>query len=304
MMVGTLNLNAQQSGFDIFNFAPIPGNLALSEAATALPNGSGSMYINPALLALMDKSSVDLSYSSMIGDANNIYGGANFKNNNRALALSIYRSGDDSFEQRDLPGPSNGNFSVSYLSVAGAAAYDLNFMSIGVSGHYLLQEIYMDKSYGYSLNVGIAREFWSGRFKTGASVVNIGKMNPLIEHEPKLPTAFRLGGVFDVLKFTPPKNTDLPILVTLSGDYVVPLTEKDTNNNIGFYDDKPYANFGLNLNIAETIELKSGLKTGNTVRPYSFGVGFITDLLTFEYALIPFDTGFGTVHSIGLKYKF
>ncbi len=303
-VIGVFNVKAQQTGFDIFNFAPSPSILALSEAATALPNGAGSTYINPALLALMDKSSIDVGYSNMIGDASNIFGGVNFKSKNRAVALSIYRSGDDSFEQRDTQGPSNGNFSVSYLSVTGALAYDLDFISVGASAHYLFQEVFLDKTTGYSFNIGVAKEFWSGRFKTGASVVNIGKMNPLVAQEPKLPTAFRLGGAFDLLRFTPPKNKDLPILVSISGDYVVPLQEKDANNNIGFFDDRAFANFGLNLNIAETVELKTGLKTGNTARPYSFGIGFITELLTFNYALIPYDTGFGTVHSIGLQYKF
>ncbi|MFA5668435.1 MAG: hypothetical protein WC967_04270 [Balneolaceae bacterium] len=304
IVFSSLNALAQQSGFDIFNFAPTPNTLALSEATTAVPQGASSVYSNPALLSLMPSSTIDLGYSRMIGDANNIFGGINFREKNRAIALTVYRSGDDGFEQRDTQGPSNGNFSVNYLTISSALSYDFKYFAIGASAQYIYQEVYLDKSFGYSLNAGLAREFLSGKIRTGFSVVNLGKMNKLVTSEPILPTALRMGGAVDILEFTPPKNSNLPILVNVSADYVIPIADTPNNNSIGFYDDETYANFGINFNIAQVVELKTGFKTGNTARPLSFGVGFITDILTFNYALIPFNTGFGTVHSIGLQYKF
>jgi hypothetical protein len=35
----------------------------------------------------------------------------------------------------------------------------------------------------------------------------------------------------------------------------------------------------------------------------SYGIGFIAEKVSFDYAIIPFNTGFGTVHSIGLQYE-
>jgi len=36
----------------------------------------------------------------------------------------------------------------------------------------------------------------------------------------------------------------------------------------------------------------------------SFGTGVILNNITANYALIPFETGFGTVHSVGIGYRF
>ncbi len=304
LILGSTSMLAQRAGVDVLNFAPNPEALSLSEATTAIPQGASSIFTNPALLSLMPNSTLNLGYSRMIGDANNIFGGANFRKNNRAISISVYRSGDDGFEQRDSPGSSNGNFSVEYLSIGSALSYDFDYFAIGASAQYIYQEIYLDKSTGYSFNAGLARELLDKKLTLGASVVNIGKMNKLVTTEPKLPAAFRLGASVDVLEFTPPKNSNLPILLSISSDFVHPLTDTPDENEVGYFNDKDYFNFGMILNVAEVVELKGGYKTGDTARPISFGAGFITDLITFNYAIIPFNTGFGTVHSIGIQYKF
>lgn len=301
---GSGPLLAQQAGFDIFNFAPLPSALALSEATTAVPDGAGSVHTNPALLALMPGSTIDLGYSKMIGDAGNIFGGINLRNGNRALAFTVYRSGDDGFEQRNTQGPSNGTFSVNYLSLGAAAAYKFSIFSAGFSAQFNREEIYLDKSNGYSVNAGLAAEFFSQRLRTGISFVSLGKMSRLVASEPVLPAAFRAGLAFDVFRFVPPKNADLPIIASLAADFVVPAAGTPDASGIGYYNDKTYANFGLSLNIADVVALKAGYKTGDTARPVSFGAGVITELLEFNYSLIPFETGFGTVHSIGVQYKF
>lgn len=304
LILGSTSMLAQRAGVDVLNFAPNPEALSLSEATTAIPQGASSIFTNPALLSLMPNSTLNLGYSRMIGDANNIFSGANFRKNNRAISISVYRSGDDGFEQRDSPGSSNGNFSVEYLSIGSALSYDFDYFAIGASAQYIYQEIYLDKSTGYSFNAGLARELLDKKLTLGASVVNIGKMNKLVTTEPKLPAAFRLGASVDVLEFTPPKNSNLPILLSISSDFVHPLTDTPDENEVGYFNDKDYFNFGMILNVAEVVELKGGYKTGDTARPISFGAGFITDLITFNYAIIPFNTGFGTVHSIGIQYKF
>ncbi len=305
LTLGSATIVAQSSaGVDVLNFAPNPEALSISEATTAVPQGASSIFVNPALLSLMPSSTLNLGYSRMVGDANNIFGGVNFKQGNRAIAISVYRSGDDGFEQRNSPGSSNGNFSVDYLSVGSALSYNFKHFAIGASAHYIYQEIYLDKATGYSFNAGIARELLDTKLTIGASVVNIGKMNKLVTVEPKLPAAFRLGLSFDLLEFTPPKNANLPILLSISSDFVHPLTDTPKNTEVGYFNDKDYFNFGFILNVAEVVELNGGYKTGDTARPISFGAGFITDLITFNYAIIPFNTGFGTVHSIGIQYKF
>ncbi len=296
---------AQESrtGFTMLNNAPTPFSLGLNEASTSLPQGSGAIYINPALLSSNFGSSLDFAYSSWIQETNFLFGGANFVSGNRSIAIGIYNSKIDGFEQRNTPGPSNGNFSISYLSLSAALAYNFDFLSVGIAGQYLNEDNYTFQANGYAFNFGLAANFYEGRLKAGASLLNIGEMEELNNQATQLPEEFRIGVGFDLFRFSPPKNDDLPILVTITSDYVSPLSDFQTNQSESFNTD-PFFNFGLLFDISEVVELTAGYKSGDTAKPLAFGAGFKTDIVNVNYALIPYETGFGTLHSFGLQYNF
>ncbi|MDZ7693248.1 MAG: hypothetical protein U5K69_19375 [Balneolaceae bacterium] len=107
-----------------------------------------------------------------------------------------------------------------------------------------------------------------------------------------------MGITAELFIFTPPKNPDLPILVTFYGDYMRLLEERISSAT------RDFANLGLSLDIAGLIEVRGGYKLGDTDRNLALGVGLNTESLSFNYALVPFETGFGTAHSIGLEYFF
>ena len=283
--------------------APTPSALSINEASTAVPQGSGSIYLNPALLIFDNSSTIDLGYSSWIEESNFLFGGANFINGNRAFSIGIYNSKVDGFEQRNNPGDSNGEFSISYLSVSGALAYKFDFLSLGIAAQYLNEENAQFQASGYAFNFGAAARFLDSKLKTGISVLNIGNLDDLNNESTRLPEVFRAGISLDVFEFSPPKNNDLPVLVSFSTDFVQPLSSTESLQT-GELDNDSYFNFGIILNVVEVLELSGGYKTGNTAKPLAFGVGFITDVVKVNYALIPYETGFGTLHSIGLQYKF
>ena len=287
----------------MLNNAPTPSALSLNEAGTANYSGSGSLYQNPALLINGNTSTLDFAYSSWMQDTKYIFGGANFIQGKRAFSIGIYNSKIDGFEQRNNPGDSHGEFSISYLSIAGGFAYNFDLLSVGVSGQFLNEENFLYQASGYAFNFGIASDFFDSRLKTGISLLNIGTMDNLNYEPTQLPEQFRAGFSVDVFRFSPPKNSNLPILVSTSLDYVNPL-HSDSNSQIGTIETEPFVNVGLRFNIAEVVELSTGYKSGETTKPWAFGVGFITDLINVNYAIIPYETGFGTLHSIGLQYKF
>lgn len=291
------------SGFSLLENAPTPSSLSINEASTAVPQGSASIYLNPALLVFENSSTLDFGYSSWIEESNYLFGGANFIKGNRAFSIGIYNSRTDGFEQRNNPGDPNGEFSVSYLSVSGALAYDFDFISLGVAGQFLNEENAQFQATGYAFNFGAAAKFIDSKLKTGISLLNIGKLDELNNRSTQLPEMFRAGIALDVLEFTPPKNDDLPILLSLSSDFVQLLNERESFST-GEIDSDSFFNIGAILNFAEVLELSGGYKTGNTAKPLSFGAGFITDLVKINYAIVPYETGFGTLHSIGLQYKF
>lgn len=292
------------TGFSMLENAPTPSSLAINESGTAIPMGSASAYINPSLLIFNNSSTIDLGYSSWIDDSNYLFGGVNFLNDRRAISISIYSSSIGGIEQRDRPGNPNGEFSLSYLSLSAGLAYKFEYLSLGVTGQFLNEENAQFQSSGYAFNFGAASNFFDSKLSAGFSVLNIGKMDDLNNQPTELPELVRAGIALDVIEFTHPKNPDLPVLISIATDFVKPLNARESLG-IQEKENNSYFNLGMILSIAEVLELSGGYKTGeNTVKPVSFGVGFITDLIKVNYALVPYKTGFGTLHSIGLQYKF
>lgn len=292
------------SGFAMLDIAPTPYSLSKAEASTSITDGAASIYSNPGLLSYNESSSIDLGYSFWIANVNNIFAGVNFREGRQSIAFAFYSSGSNDYDQYDTPGEPNGTFSVQNLSIAGAYAYDLGYFSIGGALQYLNEEIYTYTSSGYAFNAGIASRIYEGRVRLGAAVTNMGEMEKLNIKATPLPANFKLGLSVDVLEFMAPKNDDLPILITTYVDFIRPLETTSSKDFANYTAQEDHFNLGLSFNIADVIELSGGYKTQNNVRPVSFGAAFNTEEITFNYALIPFNTGFGTVHSIGIQYKF
>lgn len=302
LVVLSSSLYGQSSGLQLLEVGPTATELSISEATVATPNGSSSMYTNPALLVMQNRPTISLGYTSWIADSDNLFGGINLKKGNRSIAFSFYTSGISGFEQRNNPGESNGEFSIQYLSISGAYAYDFKILKAGIAGHYLNEEVFPFRANGYAFNIGLAGELLDERLRWGASILNMGEMEKLDQVATELPTSFNVGVSMDVLEFVHGKSPNLPILATIMADWVHPMNESILDNQ-NFNPSESYFNLGLSLLVSEVVRVNTGYKTQDNVRPYSFGLGFITEKVTFNYALIPFNTGFGTVHSIGLQYQ-
>lgn len=304
LFISSSALLAQGSGFEMLSISPTPYSLSKAEATTSISEGAASIFSNPALLSLNDYSSIDLGYSFWIANVNNIFGGVNFKNGQRAVAFSFYTSGADDYEARNNPGPPNGEFSIQYISISAAYAYDFKYFALGGAIQYLNEENFTYQANGYAFNFGMASELFNDKVRLGASVTNLGEMEKLNINSTPLPANFKVGTSADVLNFIPPKNDDLPVLVTAYADFVYPLVETEDKDYADYTVPGSYFNLGLSFNVADVLEISGGYKTQNNVRPVSFGAAFSTDEITFNYALVPFNTGYGTVHSIGIQYKF
>ncbi len=295
-------LQAQSSGIKLLEVGPTAAELSISEAAVATPNGASSMYTNPSLLVMQERPTLSLGYTNWIADTNNLFGGINLVNDQRAFAFSFYTSGISGFEQRNNPGESNGEFSIQYVSISAGYARDFKWFSAGIAAHYLNEEVFPFRANGYAINLGLATSLTDDRIRIGTSLLNIGEMEKLDQVATELPSSFNFGVAIDVLEFVHGKSPDLPILATFMADFIQPL-ESFSGDDQDFTPSDTYFNLGLNLLISEIVEVRAGYKTQKNARPTSFGLGFITEKVTFNYALIPFNTGFGTVHSIGLQYQ-
>lgn len=292
------------AGLDFLNISPSTSLLAVSEAQTATLSGAGSIYSNPALLVLEDVSVLDISYTLWIAEVQNQFAAVNVKRNRSAFAFGVYNSRSDEFEARDQPGQPAGLYSIGYLSLAGSWAYQAGPLSFGITGQYLREEVFQYRANGYSVSIGAAGSLFNNRLRIGASVLNIGRMDALNNVATLLPSTFRFGIDAQFIEFTTPGFNDLPVLLSIHADYKLPLEDSPSSDFIGDDRKASFYNFGVTADIADIFILRSGFKIGPTERPFSIGAGFNIEPVQINYAIVPFSTGFGTVHSIGLQYFF
>lgn len=299
-----IKADAQGTGFELLTTGPNSEALSLGEATTAYLLGASSIYTNPANLAFEYSSSFNADYTLWIGGITNTHAAINFKKENSAIAFGLLASEASDFELRNRPGPSQGSFSVSYLSLSGGYAYAYRNFSLGASFQYLREELYIYNASGYSVNAGVSSHWFGRRLFVSASVKNIGKMDELNTEETELPGLAR-GGIYAKLFNLSAGQNDFPITFALLSDIVIPLKDNEANiSRSSAIEENINLNIGLSVVAAEIVSLRAGYKTGDTARHLSFGTGILFENITANYAIVPFETGFGTVHSIGLGYKF
>lgn len=292
------------SGLDFLNIGPSSRMLSISEATTAADIGPSAIYSNPSLLALEDRSSLDATYTLWIANVNNQFAAINFLQNDRAFAFGVYSSGSSGFEARDRPGPSAGEFSIRYLSLSGAIAQRLGPFSIGVTGQYLREEVFQFRASGYAFNVGLTSTFMDDKIRTAVAIKNLGNMDSLDEESTPLPSSFSVGASASLIQFSTPGENDLPVLLSIIADWSQPIEENPRSDFIENDENEGYFSLAMDINIGDLLFVQGGYRWGATERPASLGLGLAIESVRVNYALVPFSTGFGTVHSFGVQYYF
>jgi len=298
----TINTSA---GLDFLNIGPNARTLGLSEAYAASLNGASDLYTNPANQVFEPSSSLGANFTLWIADSQISHAAANFKNNNHAFGFGVISSNLDGFEARTQPGPSNGEFSINYLSVAGSFAYRVGRFAGGVTLQFLNEDFLEASASGFAVNLGLSAEWFDKRIRTGLVIQNVGDMGDLNEVSTTLPTNFRAGIKADIIQFSTSETYgNVPILVSVYADAIEPLFSEIDNSTVTVDQADTRFNIGTSILFSELIDLRFGFNSGDSARKFSSGMGLNYENFTFNYAVIPFDVGFDTVHSFGLEYSF
>lgn len=294
---------AQEYGLELLTIGPSTRAFGLNDAVTAELLGASNLYTNPANLALENNTSLNADYTLWIGDIDYTHAGINMRRGSQAVAFGFIGSQGDDFELRNQPGPAEGTFSVSFLSLSGGYAYQFGPVALGGTVQYIREDYYIYNASGYAASLGAAAQLWNDRIRIGTSLLNMGEMNELRNEATPMPTTFKFGANAELLTFMPPENDDLPITVFLKGDIVKPI--KSTNNTT---QEEPsldlYSNIAVEFDVADVIAIRGGYKTGDTERHWSAGAGITVGSIVANYAMVPFSTGYGTAHSVGISYYF
>jgi len=304
LLFSGLSCFGQGTGFELLRTGPNTVALGLNETTSTYLLGASDIYSNPANLAFETASGFNADYALWIGDLTNTHAAVHFKKNNGAIGFGLLASEAGDFELRDRPGPSQGSFSVSYLALSGAYAQSFKNIAIGATLHYLREELYIYNASGYAFNAGISSHWLDKQLIVSAVMLNMGKMDKLNNDRTSLPSRLK-GGIQAKVYQTNSRTDGFPLTFHLLSDLVIPLdgdnvpseTPSDTSEDA-------YLNIGFSTRLANMVSLRAGYKTGQTARPLSFGLGVALSQIKINYALVPFETGFGTVHSVGLGYRF
>lgn len=292
------------SGLQFLTIGPNAHSLAISEAHTAVPLHSGSIFTNPANLTLTERSSLGASFTLWIGDTQHTQASAAIKRDHDAFAIGVLSSVVDDITVRNVPGPPQGEFSVRYLAVTAAYARQFGFLSAGISGSYLFEQFFQSDASGYAISAGITGNFMEDRLRVATVLTNAGKMDKLQNRRSKLPVAWRTGFDVNAVQISAFSGAEIPVVINLSADFVMPLDEDFGTDSENLIQSGEYLAFGLDAKLYDIIAVRTGYRTGDTARNWSFGAGINIDPVTFNYAFVPFETGFGMVHSVSMQYYF
>jgi hypothetical protein len=299
------NIAAQNtSGLQFLTIGPNAHSLSISEAHTAVPLASNSLFTNPANLMLSDRSSLGASYTLWIGDTQNTQASAVILRENDAFAFGILSSLVDDISVRQTPGPSRGSFSVRYLALTAGYARQFGFLSAGISGSYIYEQFFQTDASGYAFTAGITGTFFEERLRAAAALTNAGRMQKLVNQRTELPVALRLGLDVNAIQISAFAGAEVPVVINFSADFVAPIDESFQGNAENLIESGDYLAFGTDIQLYDIISARAGYRTGNTTRNWSFGAGITIDPIVFNYAFIPFETGFGMVHSVSMQYFF
>ncbi len=297
----------QTSGMQFLEIGPNSSSFGITEAHTAASIGPSNLYGNPANMTFEDRSSIGADYTLWLLDTKLSHAAGTFVKENHAFGAGIISSKIDDIQARSQPGPSDGNFSVSYLSIAGAYAHQITGnIALGVTGQFLNEQYLLNQASGYAFNLGLSSRWLNNRLRVAASVANLGKMGELDLEATRLPTNARFGISANLVEFTTPGANDLPILVKIHSDFVYPMYDRSEQQSNAGYEDPgdSFFNVATEIEVGDIAILRGGYQTRRASRKVSLGAGFWIEDILFNYTVNPFRDGFPTGHSIGLHYYF
>jgi hypothetical protein len=261
---------------------------AMGGAATALYHEASILHYNPAGLAGIPKSEIQLMHTSWIGDMSTQYGVFAIAMNRATLGISLYNSSVEDIEVRTRPGPPESTFNTRNFAAGATFAYRTSpSFRVGLTAKLLYEKIYIDEATGYAFDLGVLYRTSTPGLYFGLSVLNIGSMNELRSEQTNLPLNYRFGSSYDL----PAQFQDFTVKLAVD---VMKFHE----------DDKLHLMFGGEFTYSQALFLRLGYHSGVDARSLSAGVGIRHGIAKIDYAFIPMRNDLGAGHSLTLGIIF
>jgi hypothetical protein len=297
------NLSAQatQSLTFLLN-GPSAAHLGMNETTTSTPVNGLDVYVNPGLLTEFDQRLANVNYTLWIGETYVSSASFVYPRERDAFSVAVMSNNTGEIETYDQPGEPSGTFNYDYLAISGAYAYNFNYFSLGASASYLNEQTINQSASGYGVNVGAYTDFLNQKIRTGVSMNNLGEMNDLFEQPSELPWHIRGGFSADIVSLNAPGFNSLPLKFIVAADVIHQLDELDDNREVVLSNNSVLTN--LTVSLGDVINLSGGYRFDDSARSWSAGLQVNQRDFTFDFAFIPFESGFSNAYSIGASYGF
>lgn len=292
LMVVLLPARAQDSGLSFLALGVDAEGLARGDAGVARAEGAFSTYWNPAGLA-HGTTEIGIAHHVWIGDIRTYALNAAFALGEKTGAgIAVVATGAGDLEARREPGASDGLFDAQFVSASASLGRQFGPLRTGFSVKFLSERIFTNSASGYGFDIGVQTDLLNESLHVGAVMANIGNMEELNVEATELPRLLRVG--VEVFPFRAVTALDGELFLSTSL-----LAEVSRN----YVTDRTQWHFGLSAEVLETVTARVGYLSNDFLRDISAGVGIEVADLWFDYAVLPFEDGFGgPAHILSLRY--
>ena len=170
--------------------------IGMGEAYSALSDDASGIYYNPAGISFGAGNEVTFMHKQWIFGTTADFLGSTVHSQNFTFGFGFNSTNVDGIEIRQQPGPPEGTFGLHDLAVSATASWRIDTsLSIGATGKFLYEKIYLDESDGAAFDFG-ARYQYDRHFAFAAVITNIGSMSTLLTEPIVLPAGVRFGASF------------------------------------------------------------------------------------------------------------
>jgi hypothetical protein len=294
MALSPLVVVAQDSGLSFLTLGVNAEALAKGDAGVASSDGASASYWNPAGLA-GTQSEVGVSHHVWIGDIRTYaLNGAFSVGEHSGIGVSVVATGAGNLEARQQPGESDGLFDAQFVSAGVSFGHQFGPVRAGVGVKLLSERIFTNSANGYGFDIGIQTELLNESVHLGVVMANMGSMQELNVEATELPRLLRVGA--EVLPFRAITALDGEVFLSTS------LLAEVSHN---YVTERTKWHFGLSAEVLETVTARIGYLSDDFLRDVSAGVGIEVADIWFDYAILPFEDGFGgPAHILTVRYGF
>jgi hypothetical protein len=280
------NDGAGNTGLAFLKLGVTSRSIALGESVVSYTSDASSTHYNPAGMFNGSKTNLVFMHNEQVLGVRTEFLAGRVKMEKWALGFSVNNTSVDEIEIREIPGAPTGEFTAQNFAMGFSVGYKINEMlSIGTTGKFLFEKIYVDNSSGFAFDFG--GQYTRDKISVGAAISNLGSMSELRNESTKLPASIRLGGsyLFMITGITSTLRVGLDGYKVLDG---------------GAF----HANTGAEFLYKDFLALRVGYQSGYENKNLTTGIGLKYKAFNLDYAFVPYKYSLGSSHTITLGANF